>query len=183
VSPWRHARAIALLPGTVTLVVPAILLITVQSPNIGWGLHGILAAVPVLLGVALIASGLALWAWTVRLFARIGQGTLAAWDPTRHLVVAGPYRYVRNPMITAVLGVLVGEAVLFGSFALLIWSATFLAINHAYFLIYEESGLERRFGEEYSRYKRSVPRWIPRRTPWTPTGQMGPNEGSPTGQG
>jgi protein-S-isoprenylcysteine O-methyltransferase Ste14 len=63
----------------------------------------------VLIGVALIAAGLALWLWTLRLFIRIGEGTLAPWDPTRRLVVEGPYRRVRNPMITAVLAVLLGE--------------------------------------------------------------------------
>jgi protein-S-isoprenylcysteine O-methyltransferase Ste14 len=166
VSRWRHARAIALLPGNVTLVVPAIILIVGKGPSVGWGFEGLVAALPVLLGVVLMATGLALWVWTVRLFARVGQGTLAAWDATRHLVVAGPYRYVRNPMITAVFGVLLGEAVFFGSPALLIWSAAFLAINCTYFLFYEEPGLERRFGDEYRVYKRNVPRWIPRRTPW-----------------
>jgi protein-S-isoprenylcysteine O-methyltransferase Ste14 len=168
-SRWRHARAIALLPGNVTIVVPAVILIAGQGPNVGWKFDGFAAVVPVLLGVVLITTGVAVWAWTVRLFARIGQGTLAAWDATRRLVVAGPFLYVRNPMITAVLGVLLGEAALFGSPALLIWSAAFLAINWIYFLMYEEPGLERRFGEEYRLYKRNVPRWIPRRTPWTPS--------------
>jgi protein-S-isoprenylcysteine O-methyltransferase Ste14 len=167
-SRWRHARAIALLPVNVTVVVPAVVLTAGKGPNVGWGLDGLMAVLPVLLGLVLSTTGLALGAWTVRLFASIGQGTLAAWDATRHLVVAGPYRYVRNPMITAVLGVLLGEAALFGSPALLIWSATFLAINCMYFVIYEEPGLERRFGEEYHLYKRNVPRWIPRRTPWAP---------------
>jgi len=168
-SRWRHARAIALLPANVTIVVPAVILIAGQGPDVGWGFHGLVAVLPVLLGVVLVTSGLALWAWTVRLFARIGQGTLAAWDATQHLVVVGPYGYVRNPMITAVLAVLLGEAALFGSPWLVIWSAAFLAINCMYFLMYEEPGLERRFGEEYRRYKRNVPRWIPRRTPWAPS--------------
>jgi protein-S-isoprenylcysteine O-methyltransferase Ste14 len=168
-SRWRHARAIALLPGNVTIVVPAVILIAGPGPNLGWGLDGFVAVLPLLLGSVLVASGLALWAWTVRLFARIGQGTLAAWDATRHLVVAGPYGYVRNPMITAAFAVLLGEAVLFGSPWLLIWSVAFLAINCMYFLMYEEPGLERRFGEEYRLYKRNVPRWIPRRTPWAPS--------------
>jgi protein-S-isoprenylcysteine O-methyltransferase Ste14 len=123
---------------------------------------------PVLLGAALIVCGLALWAWTVRLFARIGRGTLAPWDPTRRLVVEGPYAYVRNPMITAVLAMLLGEAVLLGSPAVVTWFAVFLAINAVYFPLVEEPGLERRFGEEYREYKRHVPRWIPRRTRWRP---------------
>jgi protein-S-isoprenylcysteine O-methyltransferase Ste14 len=171
VSAWRHARAIALLPGTAAVVVPAIVVAAGDGPSVGWGLNGLVAAVPVAAGVALIAAGLALWAWTVRLFVRIGEGTLAPWDPTRHLVVEGPYGHVRNPMITAVLAVLIGEAALFGSTALLIWCASFLAINWVYFVLSEEPGLERRFGDEYRAYRRNVPRWIPRRTPWVPAGQ------------
>ena len=166
-SAWRQARAIALLPGTVTLLVPAALLLAAGS-NVGWGLDGIAAGVPVLLGLALIVAGFALWLWTVRLFARVGEGTLAPWDPTRKLVVEGPYRHVRNPMIAAVLAVLAGEAVLFGSPVLLIWFAVFFAGNFVFFSLYEEPGLERRFGEDYRAYKANVPRWLPRRVPWDP---------------
>lgn len=165
---WRQVRAIVLLPGTVTVVVPAAILIPGDGPEIGWGLDGVAAALPIVLGLALIAAGLALWTWALRLFARIGRGTLAPWDPTRQLVVEGPYRHVRNPMISGVLAVLLGEATLFGSPALLIWFAAFLALNWVGFLVYEEPGLVRRFGDEYGEYRRNVPRWLPRRTPWTP---------------
>jgi protein-S-isoprenylcysteine O-methyltransferase Ste14 len=161
-SAWRHARAIVLLPGMVTIAVPATLLLTGEGANPGWGLGGAAAAIPVAIGAALIAAGLALWWWTVRLFARVGRGTLAPWDATRRLVVAGPYRHVRNPMISAVGGVLLGEALLFGSTELLIWLGVFLAINTAYFVLVEEPGLERRFGDEYREYRRTVPRWLPR---------------------
>lgn len=169
-SPWRQVRAIALLPGTAAVVLPAIILVAGDGPNFGWGLDGLAAALPVLLGAALIAAGFALWLWTVRLFARIGKGTLSPWDPTRRLVVQGPYAHVRNPMISAVLAALLGEAALFGSPGILILAAAFLAINHAFFLLHEEPGLERRFGEEYRDYKRAVPRWIPRSRPWAPRG-------------
>jgi protein-S-isoprenylcysteine O-methyltransferase Ste14 len=165
VNAWRQARAIVLLPGTVTVLVPFVVLSGTGS-NVGWGFGGVVAVLPALLGLVLIAAGFAFWLWTVRLFARIGRGTLAPWDPPRHLVVEGPYRHVRNPMITAVLAVLAGEAALFGSPALLIWLAAFFAINYVGFHVYEEPGLERRFGEEYQVYKRNVPRWLPRRTPW-----------------
>jgi protein-S-isoprenylcysteine O-methyltransferase Ste14 len=104
----------------------------------------------------------------VRLFSRAGKGTLAPWHPTSRLVVEGPYRHMRNPMITAVAILLVGEAVLFGSLAILAWVGLFVAVNFAWFLFGEEPGLERRFGDEYRAYKRSVPRWIPRRSPWRP---------------
>jgi protein-S-isoprenylcysteine O-methyltransferase Ste14 len=161
-SAWRHARAIVLLPGTVTIAVPALLLLTGEGPDPGFGLNGAAVAIPVAIGAALIAAGLALWLWTVRLFARVGRGTLAPWDPTRRLVVEGPYRHVRNPMISAVASVLLGEALLLGSTELLMWFALFLAINTAYFALVEEPGLERRFGDEYREYRRTVPPWLPR---------------------
>lgn len=165
-SAWRQARAIALLPGTVTVLIPLVVLIVTGS-DVGWDLDGALAVLPILLGLAAIAAGFALWLWTVRLFARIGRGTLAPWDPTTHLVAEGPYRHVRNPMITAVVTVLAGEAALFGSLPLLIWCLAFLGINHVFFLTYEEPGLVRRFGDEYRAYRDNVPRWLPRRTAWT----------------
>jgi protein-S-isoprenylcysteine O-methyltransferase Ste14 len=65
-------------------------------------------------------------------------------------------------MITAVLAVLAGEAALFGSPQLAIWCAAFLLLNHAFFVVYEEPAMERRFGEEYRAYAREVPRWLPR---------------------
>jgi protein-S-isoprenylcysteine O-methyltransferase Ste14 len=159
---WRQARAIALLPGTVCVLVPALLLASSGS-DVGWGLGGLGAGLPVLLGLALIAAGFSLWIWTVRLFARVGKGTLAPWDPTRKLVVEGPYRRVRNPMISAVTATLAGEAALFGSPALVAWASGFVAVNHLWFVLYEEPQLERRFGEDYRAYKRAVPRWLPQR--------------------
>ena len=119
-------------------------------------------------GASLIVAGLALWYRTVRLFAVAGDGTLAPWDPTRKLVVLGPYRHTRNPMIVAVVVVLAGEAALFGSLPILVWTAAFLAVNAIWFPLVEEPGLVKRFGAEYDEYRRAVPRWVPRRTPWTP---------------
>jgi protein-S-isoprenylcysteine O-methyltransferase Ste14 len=166
VSLRAQARAIVLLPGTVVGAVPlAILLTTPWKP--GWGLPGAAAVLPVLLGLALLAAGFSLWLWTVRLFATIGRGTLAPWEPPRRLVVEGPYRHLRNPMIVAVVTALAGEALLFGSLPLAAWAAVFFAINDIGFRVYEEPGLERRFGEEYRAYRRAVPRWLPRRRPWS----------------
>ena len=127
-----------------------------------------------LLGVPLVVAGFLMWLWTVRLFARIGKGTLAPWDPTTQLVVEGPYAHVRNPMIAGVLAALVGEALVFGSTAIAIWAVIFAAVNHVFFLVYEEPAVERRFGEEYRVYKQNVPRWLPRRTAWRPNLSDGP---------
>jgi protein-S-isoprenylcysteine O-methyltransferase Ste14 len=160
VSVWRHVRAIGLLPFVVTIVVPGILV---------WRNGGDVAAWPlVLVGVALIALGVALLAWTIELFATVGHGTLAPWDPTSRLVVVGPYRHVRNPMISGVLAVLLGEAALVGSPPLLLWFAAVFAVNAVYFPLVEEPGLRRRFGADYDAYRANVPRWLPRLRPWEP---------------
>ena len=105
----------------------------------------------------------------------LGEGTLAPWDETRRLVVRGVYRHVRNPMITGVLCLLLGEASLLGSLPLLGWFALFLLANALYIPLAEERGLERRFGEEYLLYKRNVPRWIPRVRPWNSPPGAGPH--------
>ena len=152
------------LPLTAAVVVPALLL-----GRSGWAqaiahLQPVRAAA----GALLMLAGLAMLAWTVTLFIRVGRGTLAPWDPTRRLVVRGPYARVRNPMISGVLAILLGEALASGASPLWTWAALFLAINHTYFVLSEEPGLARRFGAEYAEYKRHVPRWIPRPTAWRP---------------
>jgi protein-S-isoprenylcysteine O-methyltransferase Ste14 len=158
VSVRRQLRAVAALPLVVAGIVPAL---------IAWRTGPQVAAWPLAaLGTALIAAGLALIGWTVRLLARIGRGTLAPWDPTARLVIAGPYRHVRNPMISGVLAVILGEAALLGSPALLAWAAGVFAVNAVYLPLVEEPGLRRRFGEEYERYRAAVPRWLPRLRPW-----------------
>ena len=167
-STWRHLRAILLCPGIVTVIVPALILWWTDEVAVGWRLPNGLAVLPVLLGAALIGLGLALVAWTIRLFATIGQGTLAPWDPTSRLVVRGPYRHSRNPMISGVVLLLLGEAALLGSLALLFWSIAVFAINAIYLRLIEEPGLRRRFGEEYDVYCADVPRWVPRLRPWEP---------------
>ena len=155
----RHLIAIGLLPGMAAGLVPALIL-DAYGTNIGWAW-----AIP---GVILVAVGLLLMARTIALFARVGRGTLAPWDPTSRLVVRGPYRHVRNPMISGVMFVLLGEAVFFGSVALLVWFGCFVAANAIWMPLVEEPGLVRRFGDEYRAYRRAVPRWIPRLRPWTP---------------
>jgi protein-S-isoprenylcysteine O-methyltransferase Ste14 len=114
----------------------------------------------------LLVVGISLMRATITRFDDEGDGTLAPWDPTKTLVVSGPYRYVRNPMISGVVSNLLGEALLFRSPALACWGAAFFLVNAIYFPLAEEPGLERRFGDDYRRYKAAVPRWIPRLRPW-----------------
>jgi protein-S-isoprenylcysteine O-methyltransferase Ste14 len=157
----RHLISILLLPFVVVLGVPYLLLTTGAASDFLWQnpylVHG-----GRVLGSAVGVTGLVLFIWCVVLFARVGKGTLAPWDPTRRLVATGPYRYVRNPMILAVAAMLAGQVLFFGSLALAAWCAVFVIVNHVYFLAVEEPGLERRFGEAYGEYQRRVPRWLPR---------------------
>jgi protein-S-isoprenylcysteine O-methyltransferase Ste14 len=164
---WRQLLSVLLLPTTATVVIPA-LLVSAYGIRLGWELPGVLTALMVLIGAMLLAAGLWLAIGTISLFGREGRGTLAPWDPTRKLVVRGPYRHVRNPMITGVGLILLGEAAVLGSPAILIELGIFALANLTYIPLIEEPGLAARFGFEYEKYRRSVPRWIPRRTPWTP---------------
>jgi protein-S-isoprenylcysteine O-methyltransferase Ste14 len=166
VRALRHALAICLLPGTVVVLVPALIVRATGSVSIGWDLPGVLAALTVVFAVALLAVGGVLVVWTIALFVRVGRGTLAPWDPTSTLVVKGPYRHVRNPMISGVLFLLLGEAALLGSWPLLAWFAAAAAVNAIYLPLVEEPGLVRRYGAEYERYREHVPRWLPRLRAW-----------------
>lgn len=109
------------------------------------------------------------------LLAIIGKGTLAPWDPKQKLVVEGVYRYVRNPMIIGIFFIVLGEAVLFGSIFLFYWFTIFFIGNLIYMPLFEESSLKKRFGKNFILYKKNVPRWIPRQTPWG--GPLGYKEG------
>lgn len=119
-------------------------------------------------GLVVLAIGLILFFASLRRFASEGQGTLAPWDPPRRLVVRGPYRFVRNPMISGVVFILAAEAMLLASRPHAIWAIVFLSINLVYIPLLEEPFLRVRFGEEYHEYCRHVPRIFPRNHPWLP---------------
>ena len=101
------------------------------------------------------------------LFWQHGNGTPAPWDPPQNLIIRGPYRHVRNPMISGVVFLLIAEALCFRSIPIGVWAAVFFLGNSIYFPMVEEKGLEKRFGDTYLRYKANVPRWIPRLRAWT----------------
>lgn len=166
VTLLRHILSVAILPFTVTVLVP---LWIARRNGIASSLAGSGAALALQLGgVALLAIGLLLFVASLRRFATEGEGTLAPWDPPRRLVVRGPYRFVRNPMISGVVFVLFGEALVLLSIAHALWALAFLALNLVYILLLEEPQLARRFGESYREYCRRVPRVFPRLRPWEP---------------
>jgi protein-S-isoprenylcysteine O-methyltransferase Ste14 len=95
-----------------------------------------------------------------------GLGTPAPVAPTKHLVVGGLYRYVRNPMYLAVTAAIVGQALLLGRPELLLYALVFVAAVVGFARGYEEPKLQRQFGAEYEEYRRAVPGWWPRRRAW-----------------
>jgi protein-S-isoprenylcysteine O-methyltransferase Ste14 len=137
----------------VAVVIPALIL---------WSSGATISIVSALFGAVFIGAGLALAVWTWTLFVTEGRGTLAPWDTTTRLVVRGPYRHVRNPMITGIALILAGEALFFRSWRIAVELVVFVVVNAIYFPLVEEPGLRRRFGSEYEEYRARVPRWLPR---------------------
>ncbi len=151
---------LVLAPGTVALYVP-------------WALTRWQAGPPLFdgeasrwLGGLLIVLGLPVLFEAFARFAFHGRGTPGPVLLTERLVVTGLYRHVRNPMYVAVTALIVGEALLLGSFPVLVYGLLVWCAFHAFVLLYEEPTLRRRFGPEYARYCAAVLRWVPRLRPW-----------------
>jgi protein-S-isoprenylcysteine O-methyltransferase Ste14 len=161
----RQLLSIAILPFTVTVIIPRWIArrnaITVDAP------HGVGEVAALVAGAAVFAGGIALFASSLYMFWTRGRGTLAPWDPPRRFVASGPYRYVRNPMISGVMLILVAEALVARSWPLAEWAAAFFAINLIYIPVSEEPMLEARFGESYRTYKHNVRMFLPRLRPWS----------------
>lgn len=155
-----HIRDWLALPFVVTVIIPYLLYST--------GAH-IVYSQPTWMSVSgpiLFVIGLSMQLHTTILFFRYAQGTLAPWQPTQKLVIRGLYRYCRNPMITGVLFMLFGEALFFNALGILIWGCVFFIMNTMFFIFKEEPDMLARFGTSYADYKKRVPRWLPRLTPY-----------------
>jgi protein-S-isoprenylcysteine O-methyltransferase Ste14 len=167
---WRHLISVLVAPVTMAIVIPASIVNwpNVHRPDLG---SPLLAGL-VIIGGLLIVLGLCLMTWTVLLFDREGEGTLGVGnvmgEPV-NLVVQGPYRHVRNPMITGLLSILLGEAAVLASGRLLVWFAVFCACIAGVIRFWEEPHLAQRYGSAYLDYRANVPRWIPRIAAWRPT--------------
>jgi protein-S-isoprenylcysteine O-methyltransferase Ste14 len=143
-----------ILPVTVTGIVPLTLIFTLKL----WRAVELPYA---LAGALLYASGLTLLIRTTRLFAQ-HHGSLAPWNPPKEMVVVGPYRFWRNPMISGVYAMLLGETLAFTSLVIGVWALMFIVGMSSHIFFQEEPRLRERFGEPYLRYCREVPRWLPR---------------------
>ena len=119
-----------------------------------------------LVGVLLIAAGMSVLLDSFARFALQGLGTPAPIFPTRHLVVSGLFRYVRNPMYIAVVSLTLGQGLFFGSVRVLEYGIAIWVGFYLFVLIYEEPTLRKSYGPEYEEFCANVPRWIPRVRPW-----------------
>ncbi len=158
---------LALAPGTVVVLVPFWLTgWRMGPPLLGTGVTRVA-------GAALCAAGAAVLLDSFARFALRGRGTPAPVLPTRHLVVSGLYRHVRNPMYVAVVSAVAGQGLVLGAPGVIAWALLLWVAFHLFVLGYEEPTLRRTFGAEYDAFRAHVPRWIPRARPW---------RGSPAGR-
>ena len=127
-----------------------------------------LSSVPgfVLAGAILIVAAVAVLLHSFARFALEGLGTPAPVAPTERLVIGGVYRHVRNPMYVAVLSIILGQALLFSSWTVIAYAVIGAIVMGSFVKLYEEPTLARRYGAEYETYRRNVPGWLPRLTPW-----------------
>jgi protein-S-isoprenylcysteine O-methyltransferase Ste14 len=163
----RQTVAVLILPVTVVVVAPVWIAravdleINLSMSSLEW--------VTAFLGLGALVAGSALFLACVMRCGVEGKGTLAPWDPPGHLVASGPYAYVRNPMISGVILVLLAEGLLLRSVPHVQWAGIFFLINATYIPLVEEPLLKAKFGQEYGEYRESVPRLIPRLRPWRGT--------------
>jgi protein-S-isoprenylcysteine O-methyltransferase Ste14 len=133
------------------------------SPNASYlfdiGVFRIIGLVPIVLGVVI-------YFWCSHSFVFFGKGTPILFTPTKKLVVAGLYKFVRNPMYIAGSLVIAGEALLFQSKGLSIYFLIMFGAFNLQVLCFEEPYLTDKFGDSYKRYRQYVRRWIPRLTPY-----------------
>ncbi len=142
-----------LVPGTVAVVVPSIIV------KIGVPYAMVQSFFPRLLGLLATLAGLSICLWCFWDFINKGKGTPSPFEPPKKLVIVGLYRYVRNPMYIGIILIILGEAILYSSLLLMLYLGMLLVIFHIGVVYYEEPRLKAEFGETYDNYLISVPRW------------------------
>jgi protein-S-isoprenylcysteine O-methyltransferase Ste14 len=115
----------------------------------------------ILLSLPIFLLALFLIVWSVKDFLK-AKGTPVPFNPPSKLVTTGPYAYTRNPMLTGVFFLLFGFGTLFGSvFLLIVFTPLFILVNVWELKSIEEPELEKRLGEDYIEYQRTIPMFFP----------------------
>jgi len=115
-----------------------------------------------IVAMLVIVAGAALAIASILTFAFIGKGTPAPFDPPRKLVIAGPYRWVRNPMYIAPASCCSAPRCSMAPLELVLYTIIFWSMAHLFVLFYEEPVLRRKFGTDYDAYTATRRRWMPR---------------------
>ena len=160
-----YLKVVLILPGNVLITIPFLIFLFTRNSYSYYlaNPHSFLFYIAMLF----LALGLLLTIWSVRTFyTRGGEGTPGPWRPVSNLIISGPYRYVRNPMILGVVDLLLFESALFASISLLLWAIVFFVGNIIYFKTFEEKELIKRFGADYENYRNEVPMLFPKFTPY-----------------
>ena len=111
--------------------------------------------------IPLVAFGIGLSGWSIFHFLKV-KGTPVPINPPPLLITNGPYKYIRNPMLTGLFFILFGLGIGFNSFFLVfIFTPLFIAINVFELKQIEEPELIKRLGEDYSIYRDNTPMFIP----------------------
>jgi protein-S-isoprenylcysteine O-methyltransferase Ste14 len=128
-----------------------------------WGVDVSLPVGTAAVGVVVLVLASALGIWSAHTMSTLGDGTPLPAAMPNALVVAGPYRYIRNPMAAA--GIVQGAAVglMMSSWLVVVYALVGSMIWNYAVRPLEESDLEERFGGAYRRYRDAVWCWIPRR--------------------
>ena len=115
-----------------------------------------------LVGHGVFAIGLATYLFCSAWLIFHGRGPHVEFDPPKHFVATGPYRWVRNPVVITLLICVLGEAIALGSWGILILLLAGMPIAHAQVTKLEEPLLRQRFGQSYIDYCNTVNRWLPK---------------------
>lgn len=112
--------------------------------------------------IPVMAIGVAVTAWSGFHFLKV-KGTPVPFNPPPEVVATGPYRFVRNPMLTGVFLFLFGLGCFWNSLSLVVFfTPLFILVNLWELKEIEEPELVKRFGDTYIEYQRRTPMFIPR---------------------
>jgi len=146
------------------LVMPLMLFLISWLLDKALNLHEILPYTSIILigSILLLSCGLSLSLWTRWIQFKIGQGTPAPQMPTQKLIIKGPYKYSRNPMILGDVIWLICLGAILNSLSFVIISTFWFVLHLFYYKFIEEKELIARFGQEYEEYKKRVGFLIPK---------------------
>ena len=156
----EYFKVVLIFPGNVLITIPLIIFFLTKKTYS----YNLINLNSLLFYISLLFLILGFWLtiWSVRIFYNHGgDGTPGPWKPVSKLIIAGPYCYVRNPMLMGVFFLLLFESILFSSMPIFYWFLIFFIGNIFYFKNIEEKDLIKRFGEDYKNYRDKVSMFIP----------------------